>query len=1062
MLLNAEEASLLMTVQSGVRDYLFRGALADIDPDVSELIRHETARQARYLIMIPSESTVPQAVREALSSAFHNIYAEGYPLESARQLTEDEILDYGARLTEYRRVSDERYYKGTEYADIVESLARRRAAELFATDAYPPEKLFVNVQPLSGAPANNAVYSALLTVGDTVMGMDLIQGGHLTHGSPVNRSGKQYKIVSYGIDPITEQIDYDAMRALALEHRPKMIIGGYSSYPHIPDWARYRAIADEVGAFLLADVAHVAGLIAAGVYPNPVGIADVVSFTTHKTLGGPRGAVIITHKKALATKIDRGVFPGEQGGPHVNTMAALAVALKLARTEQFVALQQQTVRNAVTLAGRLRERGLRIPFGGTATHLLNVDCKSVVGPDGTPLSGDMAARILDLCGIVCNRQTIPGDTSPLRPSGIRLGTPWITQRGFGDEETVALADIIADVLLACVPFSYSGRRRDISRASIDFDVLHAARIRVRELAASVGIDTDVAADDYPHFAYLDTVSDEPQRIVVKGAHATDFLNGALTSDIPSLRIGASQPTRILDPHARELAQGRVTRVGAGEYMLELSGNVGRAVTWLRSLSDAFVIIDPEDIAARLPGPVQVIVDSPLHDVAPLAEGEGYAPKPFYIGQRAHAAPVSNIPQRVFTWSAEESPELLKTPLYGLHRQLGARMTSFAGYDMPVWYTSVKEEHAAVRNSAGVFDVTHMGVFDVRGPGAAAFLDAVSTNDVTGLAVGESHYTYFLDVQGIPLDDLMIYRLADEHYLVVVNASNNDKVWAWLNAAQRGEVVIDPAVPQRRLPGPDAAVLRDLRDPSSGADRRVDIALQGRNSLDILLAMQSEDATKSRLKALPWAGVTYATLDGYDLIVSRTGYTMERIAYELFVHPDQAAGLFERLIALGAVPCGLASRDSLRTEGGLPLYGHELEGPQKLTPGDAGFANYVKLWKPFFVGKTAYAKREQTRDAEIVRFGLAKGSRQAHQGDPVIDARGKVIGLVTSCAIDSQGTYTGLAYVKSDFTAEGTEFGIYCGSDRLSAVNLSGLTIGARAVAPERAVVLSRFYKAAKS
>lgn len=1059
-LLNAEKVSLLMTVQSGVRDYLFRGALADIDPDVSELVRHETARQARYLILIPSESTVPLAVRETLSSAFHNIYAEGYPLEASRQLTEAEILDYGARLTEYRRTSDERYYKGTEYADIVEALARRRAAELFATAQYGPDKLYVNVQPLSGAPANNAVYSALLAVGDTVMGMDLIQGGHLTHGSPVNRSGKQYKIVSYGIDPATEQIDYDAMRALALEHRPKMIIGGYSSYPHVPDWARYRAIADEVGALLLADVAHVAGLIAAGVYPNPVGIADVVSFTTHKTLGGPRGAVIITHKKALATKIDRSVFPGEQGGPHINAMAALAVALKIAHTESFAALQRQTLRNAVTLADRLRERGLRIPFGGTTTHLLNVDCKSVVGPDGTPLSGDMAARILDLCGIVCNRQTIPGDTSALRPSGIRLGTPWITQRGFGDTETLALADIIADVLLACVPFSYSGRKRDISRASIDFDVLQTARVRVRELAASVGIDTDAAADDYPHFAYVDTVSDDPQRVIVRGAHAADFLNGALTSDVTALTLDASQPTRILDPHGRELAQGRVTRAGAAEYRLELSGQVGRAVTWLRSLSDAFVIIDPEDVAARLPGPVEVVVDGPINASAPLAEGEGFAPKPFFIGQRTHTSPAA-APQDVFTWTPAESPGLLTTPLHALHKQLGARMTPFAGYDMPVWYTSVKEEHAAVRSSAGVFDVTHMGVFDVRGPGASAFLDAVTTNDVPGLAVGESHYTYFLDIHGLPLDDLMIYRLADQHYLVVVNASNNDKVWAWLNAAQRGDVVIDPAVPQRRLPGSDAAALRDLRNPSAGADRRVDIALQGPASLDILLKMQSDDAAKSRLKALAWAGVTHAVLDGYDVIVSRTGYTMERVAFELFVHPDKAASLFERLIALGAIPCGLASRDSLRTEGGLPLYGHELEGPQSLTPGDAGFANYVKLWKPFFVGKSAYAKREQERDAEVVRFTLTKGSRQAHQGDPVIDPRGKVIGLVTSCAIDSQGTYTGLAYVKSDFTAEGTVLEIYCGSDRLTAVNLSGLSLGGRAVAPERATVQSRYYKAAK-
>jgi len=246
---------------------------------------------------------------EALSSSFHNIYAEGYPLESTRTLTEEEILDYNTRLTEYRRVGDERYYKGTEYANIVESLARRRAAELFAANGYSADQLYVNVQPLSGATANSAVYTALLNVGDTVMGMDLIEGGHLTHGSPVNRSGKFFKIISYGVGA-DERIDYDRMRSLAREHKPRMIIGGYSSYPWTPDWQIYREIADEVGAYLLADVAHVAGLIVAGVYPNPVGIADVVSFTTHKTLGGPRGAVLITHRKDLQPKIDKGGWSG--------------------------------------------------------------------------------------------------------------------------------------------------------------------------------------------------------------------------------------------------------------------------------------------------------------------------------------------------------------------------------------------------------------------------------------------------------------------------------------------------------------------------------------------------------------------------------------------------------------------------------------------------------------------------------------------------------------------------------------------------------------------------------
>ncbi|MBN2469688.1 MAG: hypothetical protein JXN59_03095, partial [Anaerolineae bacterium] len=272
-------------------DFLFRDELASLDPEVAALIGYEEARQARRLILIPSESTISRAVRSATASVFQNIYAEGYPLQKTRQLTEEELLDYDTRLAEYRRTGDERYYKGTEYADIVEALARRRAAELFATDRIPAEKLWVNVQPLSGAPANSAVYSALLQPGDTVMGMDLLHGGHLTHGSPVNRSGIYYNIISYGVDPETELLDYDEIQRLAEQHKPRMIICGFTSYPYVADYARFRAIADSVGAYVLADISHIAGLTAAGAVPNPIEHVHVVSFTTHKTMDGPRGAV---------------------------------------------------------------------------------------------------------------------------------------------------------------------------------------------------------------------------------------------------------------------------------------------------------------------------------------------------------------------------------------------------------------------------------------------------------------------------------------------------------------------------------------------------------------------------------------------------------------------------------------------------------------------------------------------------------------------------------------------------------------------------------------------------
>ena len=328
-----------------MKDFLVRGSLSELDPDVQELINIETERQYRKLIMIPSESTAPLAVREAMGSIFQNIYAEGYPDVETHKMSEEEILDYPIRISHFRRYSDPRYYKGVEYADFIESLARRRATEAFATPEVSADDLYANVQPLSGAPANNAVYTALLKPGDTVMGMDLLHGGHLTHGSPVNRSGKLYNIIHYTVDPQTEKINYDAVEALALEHNPKIIIAGYSSYPWIPDWVRFRKIADAVGAYLLADISHIAGLIAAGEVPSPVGHAQIITFTTHKTLCGPRAAVILTQNAALRRKIDRGIFPGEQGGPHIHIFGALALTFKLAKTEQFRQLQRQIIKN---------------------------------------------------------------------------------------------------------------------------------------------------------------------------------------------------------------------------------------------------------------------------------------------------------------------------------------------------------------------------------------------------------------------------------------------------------------------------------------------------------------------------------------------------------------------------------------------------------------------------------------------------------------------------------------------------------------------------------------------
>ena len=1037
-------------------DYLFRGGIDELDPAVAGLIRHETARQQSKLIMIPSESTVPHAVRHALSSAFHNIYAEGYPLDNARRMSQAQILDYDQRLPEFRRNADQRYYKGTEYANVLESLARRRAAELFAGNGYSADQLYVNVQPLSGAPANNAAYSALLDVGDTVMGMDLIMGGHLTHGSPVNRSGKYYNIVSYGIDPVTEKLDYAGMRELALRHKPRLIIGGFSSYPFAADWRAYRAIADEVGAYLLADVAHVAGLIAAGVYPNPLGIADVVSFTTHKTLNGPRGAVLMTHRRDLSSKLDRAVFPGEQGGPHINAMAGLAVALRLAAREQFRELQKQTLVNAKRLAGRLSQRGFRLPHGGTDTHLLLLDCKSIKSADGITLSGDMAARILDLAGIVVNRQTIPGDRSALRPSGIRLGATWLTQRGIKLAQVDELGDIIGDTLAACLPFSLTGRVRPLARAKIDFDALQSAQERSQALAASLGIDTDAEADGYPHVNDTADASESCLMISVSGAAAGAFLHNALTSDVAALNDGDSQPTHLLEKDGAVMASGSVERIAAGEFRLNLAGRAQRGLAWLRTLSDGYVLFDWRDQHAKLPGPVAV---SCLGEGEPLmlAPTAGYAQKTYSIGMNGSkfaGQPADDLPR--FQPEIASVDMLRETPLHSLHLELGAKMAPFAGYDMPLWYRSVSDEHAAVRSGAGLFDVAHMGVYDLQGAGAESFLDLVTTNDVRRLKIGGSHYTYLLDADGIPLDDLMIYRLAEQRFLLVVNAANNDKNWAWLNALLDGAVMIDPQMPSRRIEA-DRVQLRDLRQRQWGEEQRVDLALQGPASRDILLGLAGSDADKTALRRLRWAGVMRAALDGFDVIISRTGYTGERVAYELFAHPDAAAALFRTLLERGATPCGLAARDSLRTEAGLPLYGFELAGELNLNPADAGFGAYVKLYKPFFVGKAAFIAHEAQRKHQISRFRLDnRKARPAHFGDPIVSARGRVVGKVTSCSIDSEGYQLGQALMERDYRKPGTRLSLYAGSARAKVTDLSQLSISQRVKLPEPITLLSRF------
>jgi len=1042
-------------------DSLFRGTLAELDPEVFELTQLESERQYRKLILIASESTSPLAVRDALDSAFQNLYAEGYPDEETRWLSEDDILDYETRLAHYRRYSDPRYYKGVEYADAIEALARRRCAEAFAANGLTANDLYVNVQALSGSPANNAVYHALVPPDSTVMSMSLLHGGHLSHGAPVNRSGKVYNIVHYNVDPQTERINYQAVQELALEHKPKMIIAGFSSYPWAADWARFRAIADSVGAYLLADIAHVAGMVVAGAYPSPIGHAHVISSTTHKTLNGPRGAILITDDHVISRRIDHAVFPGEQGGPHINVIAALALTFKLAKTKRFSALQHQVIRNCATLTTRLEERGFRIAFGGTDTHLMNLDCKSVTGPDGTTLSGDMAARILDLAGIVVNRNTIPGDVSAADPSGIRIGTSWITQRGFKEKETIVLADIIADVLQATTPYQLKSRPRLNKRAKVDFDILENAKIRVRELAESAGIDFVPTEHGYPHFYYID---DEPKRegdwavFEICGERVRQFLNIAVSSDIEDLEIDQSQPTRFSTPQGE--VEGTLTCKSPDAFLLTMPcAQAGLAAAWLRSLSDGFISLNTDDLLAKPPGPV--IIKESINDLPVLVEGEREAStKPYYCGMKHN----EGDPLPPFHWEEkQQETDLQRTALHAVHVELGAKMAPFAGWDMPLWYTSVREEHQAVRTAAGLFDVSHMGIYQAEGPDAASFLDSVCGNDISLLSIGQSVYTHFLDPDANVIDDLLVYRRASDKYLIVVNAANDDKDWAYLNAVRAGAICVDKKRPWVRAFG-RGVVLRNLRNPEEGKDMLVDIALQGPLSRQILLSLQCNDATCKRIRKLKHGELCEVTLGGIDLVVSRTGYTGEKFGYELFVHPFQSVVLWRALLdigePLGLKPIGLGARDSLRIEAGLPLYGHELAGEYHLSVGDAGFRSYVKTYKPWFIGRDRFLEREEERESEIVRFRCnEKGVRMAHYGDPVLDKHGLTIGMVTSCAADRMNLLTGQAYVFKKYSEEGTPVYLFQGTPmKADGESPPDLKPGDRIFIPTAATILRRFPK----
>ena len=417
--------------------------LARTDPEVAEAIRNETERQGRQLEMIASENFVSEAVLEALGTVLTNKYAEGYP--------------------------GRRYYGGCEFVDVAESLAIARAKQLFGAD-------HANVQPHSGAQANTAVYMAAVKPGDTILGMNLSHGGHLTHGHPLNFSGKYFSVVAYGVRPEDERIDYDELKRLVVEHQPRLVIVGASAYPRTIDFTAVRAAADAAGAPVMADIAHIAGLVAAGLHPSPVPYCEFVTTTTHKTLRGPRGGMILC-REAWAKEVDKAVFPGVQGGPLMHVIAAKAVAFKEALAPEWKAYQKQIVANAAALAATLQGEGFRLVSGGTDTHLMLVD----VFAKG--LTGKVAEKALDKAGITANKNTIPFDTnSPMVASGIRLGTPALTTRGMKEAEMAEVGKLVARALHAVEnETALADVKRDVLKLCERFP-LYASRLAAYEKA----------------------------------------------------------------------------------------------------------------------------------------------------------------------------------------------------------------------------------------------------------------------------------------------------------------------------------------------------------------------------------------------------------------------------------------------------------------------------------------------------------------------------------------------------------------------------------------------------
>lgn len=997
------------------------------------------------LLLSPELHVLAKPVREALSAVPAAAQAGSRP---PVRIGSEDAADALARLAGPADplLADAGPSGGGHPAELLEMAARWACARRFATPDIPAERLHVSLRASTERQALRAVLDGVCRGERPVLDIATRLDGRGPAGDLVIRPGDDVLRADCG------GVEYQRVEELVREHRPEVLIAGGDGSPRMPDWRRLGEIREGVGdCLLVAELGQAAGLVMAGECPGPVGLADAVTFTTHGTLCGPSGAGIVTAHHDLARAAGRSL---RRQAPDAGRLAAMAEAFAWADSKQFRRLQARIASCARRLCGELEAAQ------GTDTHLCVIEAAALAAESGETMVAEALARILVAAGIIA------GFRDDRDGGALMLDATWLAHVDATDEDAARVGECVAAALSAARPAASPTMPKGPAEARIAIDALAGIRPQVRDIAeglagaaapsreAAAPEELAQAVQEHPLFA-----CGEVGLLAVQGIGASMFLDQAATGRVGDLSPGESAHTLLLAPDGTLIDDVVVRRSSETPSRWLLYTHLqrhSRVGAWLRGLSAGAALCDVEDPHRSLAGPVTVhdlgavrqnrsgepgpvSADARREAGLPIFDGEAEAPdgltlfrgacaelfaleKPWFVGQ-AHieeAAKLEPRPRR-FEPAEETEEELRETPLIAEHERLDARLIEFAGWRMPGWYTSVAAEHAAVREAAGLFDLGHMGVVELSGERVADFLEAVTTGRMQRLRRGECHYTYLLTPDGLPLDDIILYRRAEDCFLAVVNAANASRVLDWLTGVTAGEYVITEAAPHRRAPG--RVQVRDLTARSAGDDRLMVMALQGLASGEVLCDLT--DAPRAACAALTLGRFEFleARLGDIPAFVSRTGYTGEAIGYELMVHPSHAAALWRRLLEVGddrgVMPAGLGARDSLRIEAGLPLYGHELAGPHEITPPGAGYSRFVSAEKPFFVGRDALLRREADRSQQIVRFRVdEEGVRAIRSGDPVASSRGECVGHVTSCA-PVEGRQVGMAWVDRRVAVEGS-------------------------------------------